>query len=212
MNTRRKEIENTKGYNNKKDHIYTIDISNLGKLKQRVDAFLKDAEKNKYGKTVEVSFFTHAGMNGPLGSSKTTGEYSLENETGDVMDANQLSMDGWRNINWNLDPKKNILCSYGCNTASWASQISEIENVQYAAGQDGRTGGTYSLNKWNSVWIPFWYENVYQRSALDGNTLSPFIYRRGIEVSSPDNNPIKANLSYDIVNQALKKTSEGVKK
>jgi RHS repeat-associated protein len=212
LDTRRREIESSKGYDKKKDHVYTIDISNLGKLKNKITESIADAKKNKYGNTVEVSFFTHAGSDGPMGSSAVTGEYSQSDESGSNADGNQLSLEGWQQIDWNLDPNKNIICSYGCNSTSWASNVSTFKNVRFAAGQDGRTGGTYNLTKWNSVWIPFWYENVYQRSAMGSKVLPMFIYQNGSEVSSPDKNPILVNPSFDIVNQTLKKTIEGPKK
>jgi RHS repeat-associated protein len=212
LSTRKREIENGKDFNSKDDHIYTLDISDLGKLKDKVKESVTDAGKNKYGKTVEVSFFTHAGTDGPVGSMSVSGGNSQYNETGDNLDRNQLSLEGWREIDWNLNPEKNVICSYGCNSADWARNISTFENVQYAAGEDGRTGGTYSLDKWNAVWIPFWYENVYQRSAVGQDVLPFFIYRNGYEVSAPDKKPIRVNLSFDIINQTLKKTPEGPKK
>ncbi len=212
MLTRKKEIEESKGFNSKSDHIYTLDVSDLGKLKEIVDANIKDAIKNKYGKTVEVSFFTHGASQGPVGSEKASGEYRLSIDTGEPLDDNQLSLEGWKSINWNLDPKRNIICAFGCNTADWASDVSKIEGVKFSAGQSGKTGGTYDLEKWNSVWINLFGRNVYQRSSTGDKVNSMFIYQNGIEISAPDKKPIKQNPTFEVVNQTLIiKTPKGIK-
>ena len=149
--TRKREIEKSKHYNSETDHVYIQTVGDLGTLADRVNNIVQDAAKNGYGMTVEASFYTHAGVDGPMGDVPTSGKYNLRLETGDRMDDKQLSTTGWQNINWNFDPNNSIATFYGCRSAGFAQRFFDLSNVQYTAGQAGRVGPSYSTDTFNSV-------------------------------------------------------------
>jgi hypothetical protein len=149
--TRQKQIESQKGFDSSKDHVYLVDIGDLGTLGDRVSGIVKDATDNGYGMTIEASFYTHGGTDGPLGDVATSGEYNLSRETGSQLDQKQLSSTGWNNINWNFDSNNSVAAFYGCQTAGFAERFFDYSNVQYSAGQGGRVGPSSSTDNFNSV-------------------------------------------------------------
>jgi RHS repeat-associated protein len=149
--TRQREIESQKEFNSKKDHVYMVEIGDLGTLGDRVSGMVQDATDNRYGMTVEASFYTHGAVDGPVGDVSTTGEYNLKNETGLAFDDKQLSTTGWSNINWNFDPNNSVAAFYGCRTAGFAERFFDYSNVQYTAGQGGRVGPSSSTDDFSPV-------------------------------------------------------------
>jgi RHS repeat-associated protein len=149
--TRQKQIESQKGFDSSKDHVYMVDIGDLGTLADRVSGIVQDATDNGYGMTIEASFYTHGGADGPLGDVATSGEFSLSQETGNQLDRKQLSSTGWSNINWNFDSSNSVAAFYGCQTAGFAERFFDYSNVQFTAGQGGRVGPLSSTDDFNSV-------------------------------------------------------------
>jgi RHS repeat-associated protein len=176
--TREREIMEQKGFDPKKDHVYMIDVSDLGKVEGEVKKAINDAKEKGYGKTVEASFYTHGGMDGPTGGVETSGDYNLAKETGWALDGNQLSPDGWKNIDWNFDEKRSIASFYGCQTAGFAENFFSYSNVAFTAGQDMRVGPTYRLDEWSSAWFPGSDDNVYYSGASNGVPSGIPVYSR----------------------------------
>lgn len=175
LKTRKKEIERSYP----EDKIITLEVSDLGKLKSLVENNLKTAKEEGYGSTIEVAFFGHGGMDGPIGSEPVSGNYNLANETYLPEDRNQLSPKGWGAIDWNFDPEKSLAAFYGCNTAGFAEQFLSFTNVKYAAGITGGAGGSKTFKGgFNASW--FGLGKVYMVAVGSDNQVLPtFVYKRG---------------------------------
>jgi RHS repeat-associated protein len=103
--TKYREIVTGSGYDPKKDHVYVIKAGDLGKLQNAVKNTITDANKNSYGKTVSLSVYSHAGADGPVGGDETSGQYNLKKETRRAGDENQMTLEGWKKIDFNFDEK-----------------------------------------------------------------------------------------------------------
>jgi RHS repeat-associated protein len=160
--TREGEILNSSDFDKNKDRVYVIQISDLGKLKEEVAKNVKDAKEKGYGLTVESSFFSHAGGDGPQGTEETS-KNSLKSVTGSDIDRKQLSPTGWKDINFNYDPKESVAAFYGCNTDDFAQKYLNYSNVKYTAGVDGRAGGSKTFEgKFNSTILNIFWDNPYK--------------------------------------------------
>lgn len=176
--TRMKEIR--KNYPN--DKLVEITDGNLGKLSKTVAKHLKTAQKEGYGKTYEVSVFSHASTDGPVGSYDTNNSYDLSRESGDPIDKGQMSLNGWSSINWNFDPSNSVAAFYGCQSDSFAEKFMSISNVYYTAGVGGSAGGTESISgNFDGTILNFIIpnSNVYLRSQTGGKVDPLTVFRRG---------------------------------
>lgn len=179
--TRQREIENMKGFDPKKDHVYIQEIGDLGTLGDRVNSMVSDAEKNGYGMTMEASFWSHAGSeNGPRSDAMTSGDFATTDGG-----KNQLKDEGWSRINFNFDKESSIAAFYGCNSASFAANFFDLQpSVAFTAGQGGSAGPSYSTDKFDDVsgWKGFrafrTSKNVYYGTRSDGNFIGPTVYNR----------------------------------
>ena len=195
--TRKKEIESMKGFNFEKDKVYIQNLGNLGSLEDRVSSIVNDASKHGYGNTTEVAFWSHGGADGPIGEGITSGEYNLMNNTGSILDQNQLSLAGWERINWNFDSDNSLIAFYGCHTAGFAERLLEVlKDVTHTAGQGAQVGPSYSTGKFESV--SFWYslfpttKSVYYGSSVNGNFVGVTLFEKG---KLDNSNILKGNAS-----------------
>ncbi|MFN0187704.1 MAG: RHS repeat-associated core domain-containing protein [Bacteroidia bacterium] len=178
--TRKNEIEHSKGFNSKVDIVVTLYVPDLGTLEKKIeDAVAKYS--GTYGKTEEASFYGHGGVDGPSGGDKTSGEYNLADLTGnwDKIDGDfkQLSPDGWKAIDFNFDPTNSVASFYGCNTDEFAQKFLSYSNVQNAAGTQGGTGPSYNASgNFSHVWFNFLGTSVYQAAKADGKVLPMNVY------------------------------------
>jgi RHS repeat-associated protein len=182
--TRRKQIETSKSFDKTKDHIYFIEISDLGQLKDKVEENIKDAEKNGYGLTVELSFFSHGGGDGPVGGKKASTD-NLKDVTGSPLDNKQLSPSGWKKISFNFDPERSLAAFYGCNTLDFAQKFFEYSNVAFTTGLDAGAGGSYTYKgDFDNVAINVLNRDVYMVNKNDpkdvGKTGSPKVMPRNV--------------------------------
>ena len=172
--TRKQEIEGDDAFDPKEDHVYMLQVEDFGKLKEVIESNLEDANKNGYGKTVELSFFTHSASDGPRGSAAASSG-SLTDVTGDVMDSPQLSPETWKSIDFNFDPEESISSFYGCNSSEFALKfLSYQENLKYSAGTQSKTAGSYSYDgEFDNVGWNFWGSDVYQVGHLNKQDTDP---------------------------------------
>ena len=175
--TRKREIENSEGFDKEKDHIYMIQLDDLGKLKEKIESSVKDAGEKGYGKTVEFSMYAHGAGDGPRGEVAASSD-GLDKVTGDNLDRSQLSPSGWKSINFNFDSDESLAAFYGCNSSEFALRFLNYQNVQFTAGLEGKAGDTYNLDDWSSVWFPYDDENVYMAIAEGGKVLPTAVYSR----------------------------------
>ena len=182
--TRKKEIESMKGFDSDNDNVYIQELGDLGTLEERVSSIIDDASEKGYGKTTEVSFWSHGGTDGPIGDSKTSGDYNLMNYTGSFLDGKQLSPEGWKQINWNFDSNKSLMAFYGCHTAGFAERFFELSNnVTHTAGQGASVGPSSSIKDFRAVspWSAIFGTSkpVYYGSSEEGRFLGVTLYKRG---------------------------------
>jgi RHS repeat-associated protein len=121
--TRKAEIENSAGFDNKKDKVVMIEVVDMSTIQKQVRNTIVENTKI-YGKTVEVGIWSHAGpKDGPMGGEETSNP-ALK------ADQKQMSMTGWRMIYWNwAQSSGDRLFFYGCNTEEFAKSISTSPNM-----------------------------------------------------------------------------------
>ena len=122
--TRKYDIEHSKFFNASNDIVILSpiqDLANIGKLVGNI----VNTYSEIFGKTVEFSIWSHAGLDGPTGTLPTS-------ENG--VDGKQMSIDGWGSINFNWEQKANANF-YGCktgvgsaNTPSFTTRVSAKAN------------------------------------------------------------------------------------
>ena len=107
--TRKRDIENSKGFNNKNDIVILRGIQDLGKLGDEIGGIINDYSE-QYGKTAEFGIWSHNGLeDGPIGSTETSGP--------DALDQIQMTVDGWSKINFNWSDNASA-GFYGCNSGT----------------------------------------------------------------------------------------------
>ena len=104
-------------------------ISDLGDLEGSVESETKRLGP-KYGKTREFGLWSHAGIDGPIGSEPTSRN---------ALDGKQMTMDGWSQIDFNWADGATKAGFYGCNTgrdpegsdrASFVTELSAQKNMK----------------------------------------------------------------------------------
>ncbi len=193
--TRQREIEGMEGFDKTKDHVYIQELGDLGTLGDRVSGIVKDATDNGYGLTAEASFWSHSGYDGPRADVGTSGDYKLDDIGG-----NQMTGEGWSNINWNFNSENSVAAFYGCNSASFAEKFLDYQpSVAYTAGQGGGAGPSYSTGKFDDVsgWRSFGSfstsKNIYYGTRSNGQFYGPSVYSRKLGVDNYD--IVKGNVS-----------------
>ena len=124
--TRKYNIEHSESFDPQKDKVFLFAISDLADVESKVNQTINQYSE-QYGKTKEFGIWSHAGLDGPCGSSATSGEFSLYGK--------QMSLEGWGNINFNWSDVGAAATFYGCNTGysnrsknSFAQRISQLDN------------------------------------------------------------------------------------
>lgn len=165
------------------DKLIELKSSSLGNLAGEVKGELAKAKKEGYGKTYELSVFSHAGIDGPVGAYDPKNIYDLSVESGMGTDKGQMSLEGWSKINWNFDSNNSVAAFYGCQSDAFAEKFMGISNVFYSAGISGKAGGSkvisgdFSKTILNSFGLSS--GDVFLRSKLDEKVEPLTFYRRG---------------------------------
>jgi RHS repeat-associated protein len=130
--TRKTDIERSKHFDPKKDKVVVIGISDVSDIKAQTENTVNENSKT-YGKTQEVGVWSHAGLNGPVGSEPTTNSPLFEG-------SNQMELAGWGDINFNWANKGEgcIAGFYGCKTGvnpkgeeiSFSTSVSDLANFE----------------------------------------------------------------------------------
>ena len=144
--TRRREIETSDDFDSSKDHVYMASFDDVSEIINMTSDFISNSKECGYGKTVELSIYSHCGSDGPIGTVNTT-QFSLGEDTGSHFDDNQMTINGWSSIDFNFD-NHSIAAFYGCQSAFFAQKfISKIGNKPaYSAGFGGRAGDSKSMD------------------------------------------------------------------
>jgi RHS repeat-associated protein len=111
--TRKTDIERSKTFDAKRDKVVLLEMKDMAAIKTQVEKQLK--ENALYGPTVELGIWSHAGIDGPTGTSITST---------DGKDKKQMSMAGWSkiNFNWANGGEGCRAGFYGCNTSEQSSK------------------------------------------------------------------------------------------
>ena len=169
---------------NPNDKLIYIDDENLGNLKNNIETQIKEAKKQGYGKTLELSVFSHNGNDGPKGYYDPNNALDLSRETGSEFEKRQMSPENWGNIDYNFNPKNSIAVFYGCSSITWAEKFLSITNVKHTAGNTGTAGGFYNTKGSpdrtfrNQFGLGFG-SDVFMRSFEDDKILPMYLYTRG---------------------------------
>ena len=176
----------------------------LDKLKERIESEISIASKEGYGKTKELSVFSHSGSDGPIYgfSNGYNGDLRLSKQTGNPVDINQMTIEGWKDINYNFDSQNSVASFYGCQSASFAKKFLENTNVQSAAGNPGRAGGTYSVKgEFNSTLLNKFFnvdDSIYLRAEDSDTVLPMYLYKRATyELNYDNSKDLKEFNSYE---------------
>ena len=129
--TRKREIEGMRGFNSEKDKVIMFGVSDLSEIGDLANWAI-DIFSEQYGQTAEAGVWSHAGWDGPIGATPTSGDYALHDY--------QMSLEGWNSINFNWNSEGANMSFYGCNTGndiaggqwvgSFARNISEQSNFK----------------------------------------------------------------------------------
>ena len=175
-----------------KDQVYVLRVDDFGTLQQKISEVVDDATENGYGKTVELSVYSHAGTDGPVGTEPTSGKYNLEKKTKNPLDRNQLSSEGWDAIDFNFDEEESIAAFYGCQAISFVERFAAYQDAAYVAGYGGRVGVSESATTWDANWYTSDGEDLYM---WDGMGIE--IFKRVPEELKTDINGYEIDPAWD---------------
>jgi len=161
--TRKEEIEAQKGFNSETDKVIMFgvsDISDVGSLTEwAVGTF-----SEQFGQTAEVGVWSHAGMDGPVGTENASNFPLSEG-------SNQMSMEGWGSINFNWTGNGANMSFYGCNTGrdvtnagwvgSFARNVSNLSNMR-------------DVNIWGQASSSYPSDNPYYRQTSLTRSMGAF--------------------------------------
>ncbi|PKV51716.1 hypothetical protein ATE84_3814 [Aquimarina sp. MAR_2010_214] len=195
--TREREINSLEEYN----HVFMKEYKDLWEIAGFVAECIKKVESKKWKKTSEVCFYCHGGTDGPVGEVETS-QYNLADETGQKQwDSKQMSLKGWKQINFNFDPNYSIAAFYGCKNITFAENFLDIHNVMYTAAHGGGSADSESYEEFDSSWFTFSGENIYYVSPTNINSgLAPMeIMKKGKPKwkRSINNSEIVTNIGLD---------------
>ena len=158
--TRKYDIEQSNNFDPSNDIVILCPIQDLADIGQLIGNVV-DTYSESFGETAEFSIWSHAGIDGPIGTVPTSTN---------AVDGNQMSIEGWGNINFNWE-KGATANFYGCRTgvnnnknASFSTRVSSNPNFKDVTIH-GQTSSAY----------PSTYVNVRQNTQemMNGNFSYP---------------------------------------
>ncbi len=98
-----------------------------------VDQWTKEAGEKGYGKTAELSFYSHTGVeDGPRALHRTSDGLEAHSRHGQ----NQLKVSAWAAINFNWAEEGSLAAFYGCDSLNFAKKFAGIQPVEFVAGYE----------------------------------------------------------------------------
>ncbi|MDD7304443.1 MAG: hypothetical protein SPF56_02970 [Bacteroidaceae bacterium] len=147
--TRKYDIEHSVYFNASNDIVLMREIQDISSIESLVGNIV-GTYGDSFGKTAEFSIWSHAGVDGPTGTTRTSQN---------ALDGKQMTLDGWNNIDFNWAPDANANF-YGCKTGvandgspSFSTRISSLSNYRNI-NVHGQTSSAY----------PSRYTNVRQNT------------------------------------------------
>lgn len=92
-----------------------------------------------------------------------------------------MSLEGWKQINFNFDTQNSIANFYGCKGVTFAENFLDIQNVQYTSAHGGGSADSESYKEFDPSWFTFSGEDIYYVSptAENGEIAPMEILKRG---------------------------------
>jgi RHS repeat-associated protein len=168
--TRAREIESGRSFDPKKDRVFVFEIEDLGKLKQEVVERVNEAKEKGYGKTVELSFYSHTGReDGPRALRPTSENLAAHASHG----RNQMKLAGWKDVDFNWAEKDTVASFYGCHSLNFAKKFASIQPVQYVTGYNSDAYPSQRRDEWDSPIVGFGdNQDVYWVGGVKGSLAS----------------------------------------
>ena len=119
--TRQRDIEKGSSFDPKKDKVIILSLQDMATIGEKVNKTIGNYSP-KYGKTAEFGVWSHAGIDGPTGTTTTSTN---------KLDDKQMSMKGWSeiNFNWKNDGNGATAGFYGCRTG-----VNETKSQMFDSG------------------------------------------------------------------------------
>jgi hypothetical protein len=124
--TRKYDIENSTEFDRSKDIVFIQPLRDISQINSLAQSII-DTFSGQYGKTTELSIWSHGGVDGPVGAVPTS-EYAI--------DEFQMTLEGWGQVDFNWSRNANVYF-YGCNTGkntkngiAFSSAISLLDNFE----------------------------------------------------------------------------------
>jgi hypothetical protein len=111
--TRMHNIKRAKWYNEKVHEVHCIDIEDLSDIIDVTARYIERFGGKSKVRLQELSVHSHAGQDGPIGSVDYPKKFSFNTTT----EAGQMTMDGWKSIDFNWNPDNPRFVIYGCDSA-----------------------------------------------------------------------------------------------
>lgn len=175
--TRKEEIEAMKGFNPETDKVIMFGVSDISDIGGLTD-WAVNTYSEQFGQTAEVGVWSHAGMDGPIGTTEAS-QNPLYAE-GDVFrgrertsTSKQMSLEGWNSINYNWKENGSKIGFYGCNTGN------EVDSERGWVGSFARNISGMSSYQNVTTWgqstsaYPSMYPHIRATTAL--RTMGAFI-------------------------------------
>jgi hypothetical protein len=153
--TRKKEIESSKGFDSKKDKVVVIGVNSKEDLKSAIEMI--NGMDKQYGKVAELSIFSHSGEDGPVfpgavGASSESRQFMLPGDgiSGGGIDMKQLRS---LHINWESNAWAGF---FGCHTQTFADAFAKTQGVRtsgFRGGVDFYRGPEGKWYQWGSFGV-----------------------------------------------------------
>jgi RHS repeat-associated protein len=151
MYTRATDIANSPDYSAGRDRIVTQEIQDISRIRELMTG-VSQQNNARNQDTIEVGVYSHGGYDGPVGS-QVTSHNQLDDRSGNA----QMTLEGWREIQYDWAASGGRLVFYGCNTGntnethqqSFANQISRQPDVS-GVEVSGQTASSFPSRYANS--------------------------------------------------------------
>lgn len=104
--TRAKDIKNNGTFDPAFDKVVILKVDDVWAIKEKVE-YVVDKYNYQYGETAEFSIYSHSSLDGPVGSAPTSKH---------ALDGFQMSIDGWKDINFNFAENNAKARIMGCRS------------------------------------------------------------------------------------------------
>ncbi len=122
--TRKVDIERSVGFDPSKDKVVVLAVQDMADIQNKVNSTITTFSE-KYGQTQEFSIWSHAAMDGPIGTVPTSSN---------ALDGYQMEPEGWGQIdfNWKNNGEGTNANFFGCRTGVNRTQLRIYDPGMYS--------------------------------------------------------------------------------